>query len=162
MDVQSAAPQTLCLSYITLAAGSTSTLSNTGTTTYGILGKAYTKAAMSNATTPTTDAATGLAFLPVPANYGSIFMIGFNAAAALKCVQGTVVPLNNLGAFINAPNWGAVPNDFCPVGYVVIKAGATASSAPGWLFGTNDMASVTGITYTFGNLIGITGRPQIA
>lgn len=162
MDQLASAPGTLCLSKITLAAGSTTTLSNTGTTVYGINGRAYSKAAMSNAATPTTDAATGNAFLPVPANYGSVYLIGFNAAAALVVVQGSVTPLNNLGAFINAPQMGEPPNDFCPVGAVIIKAGSTASSSPGWMFGASNMSSVTGITYTFLDLITLVGRPIIA
>src|SRR5688572_29208020 len=106
MDIQSASPVTMCLSKVTLAAGSTTTLSNTGTTIYGIDGKAYSKAAMSNVATPILDAATGLPFIPIPiplttqglpggipagaAGYGCIFIVGFNAAADLKVVQGGI------------------------------------------------------------------------
>jgi hypothetical protein len=162
MDVQQTIPVTMCLSKVTLAAGTTTTLSNTGTTTYSVRGKAYTKAAMTNAATPTTDAATGAAFLPVPANFGSVYTIGFNAAGSLLAVQGNVVPLDGNGAFINAPQFGGLPLDFCPIGYLVIKAGATASSAPGWLFGTNNMSGVTGITYTFVDVIGLPDRPQVS
>lgn len=155
-------PLTMCLSKVTLAAGTTTTLSTTGTTTFTIRGKAYTKTAITNGATPTTDAATGNAFIPVPANFGSIFMVGLTAAGALAVVQGTVVPLDTAGAFINAPSFGALPLDFCPIGYLVIKAGSTASAAPGWLFGTNNNSSVTGITYTFVDVTGETDRPQIA
>ncbi len=139
------------------------TLSNTGTTTYAIRGKAYSKAAMTNAATPTTDAATGLAFNPVPANNGCAFLIGFNAAGALLAVQGDVVPLNPVdGSFASAPPLGGPPLDFCPIGYLIIKAGSTASSSPGWLFGSSNMSGVTGITYTFADLMGIPDRPQIS
>lgn len=169
-DFQSNVPLTLCLSKVTLAAGTTTTLSNTGTTTYAIEGKAYSKAAMSNVATPTTDWSTGAAFLPVPANYGSIFMIGFDSGGNLRAIQGTVSPLDSSGAFITAPQFGgngpagsgSTNNDFCPIGYLVIKAGSTASSAPGWLFGTNNMSGVTGITYTFVDVIGMPDRPQIS
>jgi hypothetical protein len=41
---------------VALAAGTTTTISTTGTTTYGINGKAYSKAAITNGATPTTDA----------------------------------------------------------------------------------------------------------
>lgn len=162
MDIQSAAPVTQCMSKVALAAGTTSTLSNTGTTTYAIRGKAYSKAAMTNAATPTTDAATGLPFVPVPANQGCAFLIGFNAAGSLLAVQGGLVPLNAAGQFMSAPVFGGPPNDFCPIGYLIIKAGATASSAPGWTFGTSNMSGVTGITYTFVDLVGIPDRPQIS
>lgn len=162
MDPQAAAPVTQCMSKVTLAAGTTTTLSTTGTTTYAIRGKAYTKAAITNGATPTTDAATGAAFVPVPANYGSVFMVGLNAAGSLLCVQGSVTPLDNTGAFINAPNFGALPTDFCPIGYIVIKAGSTASSSPGWTFGSSNMSGVTGITYTFVDVVGVPDRPQIS
>lgn len=170
MDSQQFVPVTMCLSKVTLAAGTTSTLSNTGTTTFAIRGKAYTKAAMANAVTPTLDWGTGLAFIPVPANYGSIYTVGFDSTGALRCIQGTVTPLDAAGAFITAPQFGgfgpsgsgSTNNDFCPVGYIIIKAGSTASSAPGWLFGTNNMSGVTGITYTFVDVITLPDRPQIS
>jgi hypothetical protein len=117
---------------------------------------------MANAATPVLDASTGRAFIPVPANFGSVFLIGFTAAAALACVQGQVVPLNSSGLFINAPNFGGVPLDFCPVAYMIVKAGATASSAPGWVFGTDSNSVSTGVVYTFVDLIGMPDRPQIA
>lgn len=170
MDNQQAAPITMTIGKATLAAGTGSSLSNTGTTVFAIKGKAYSKAAMSNVATPTTDYATSNAFLPVPANYGSIFMVGFDSGGNLRAIQGTVVPLDSAGDFKQAPQFGGFApagsgsndNDFCPIGYLVIKAGATASSAPGWLFGTSNMSSVTGITYTFQDVVGWPDRPQIA
>ena len=162
MDIQSAAPVTMCLSKVTLAAGTTTTLSNTGTTTYVIRGKAYTKAAMTNAATPTTDASTGAAFNGVVANYGSIYLVGFNAAGSLLAVQGTIEKLDSSGAFITAPIFNGPPTDFCPIGYIVIKAGSTANATTGWIFGTSNMSSVTGITYTFVDVVGIPDRPQVS
>lgn len=160
MDILAQSPLTLCLGKITLAAGTTTTLSNTGTTVYAINGKAYSKAAMSNAATPTTDAATGSAFVGVLRNYGCMFVVGFNAAGDLLAVQGEVAPLDTSGNFITAPGMpSGMPNDFCPVGYVIIKAGSTANNTTGWIFGTSNMSSVTGITYTFGDLVSIPGRP---
>jgi hypothetical protein len=49
-----------------------------------------------------------------------------------------------------------------PIGYLVIKAGSTANATTGWIFGTSNMAAVTGITYTFVDVIGLPDRPQIA
>ena len=162
MDVQALAPLTLALGKVTLAAGTTSTLSNTGTTVFAIRGKAYSLAAMSNVATPTADVATGMAFVPVLANFGSIYLVGLNAAGALVCAQGMVTPLDVNGLFITAPQFGGMPLNFCPIGYLVIKAGATASASVGWSFGTSNMASVTGITYTFVDVIGMPDRPQIS
>lgn len=162
MDNLASIPLTLCLGKVTLAAGTTTTLSNTGTTVFAIKGKAYSKAAMSNAATPTTDASTGSAFNPVPANKGSIFVVGFDKDGNLKASQGSVENLSTAGLFINAPQFPVVPDTVCPIGYIVIKAGSSASSSPGWLFGASNMSSVTGITYTFVDVVGLPPRPQIA
>jgi hypothetical protein len=181
MDNLNAAPFTGALTKAGLAAGTTTTLTQTlaaGATAnvIAIRGKMYSVAALSNTATPTVDYATGKAFLPVLANQGSAFMVGFNAAGALKVIQGNVVPLDTItvpGGFLNAPQFGAlgpagsVPgaggsNDFCPIGYLLIQAGSTASNTTGWVFGTNNMAAVTGITYTFDDVCGITDRPQIS
>lgn len=170
MDMQQLIPLTLTLGKVTLAAGTTTTLSNTGTTTYAIRGKAYSKAAMANAATPTTDWATGAAFIGVVANYGCSFIIGFDSTGALRAIQSTVQPLDASGAFIRAPVFGgfgpagsgSTNNDFCPIGYLIIKAGATANATTGWIFGTSNMSGVTGITYTFGDLIGWPDRPIIS
>lgn len=170
MDLQTTIPITMCLGKVTLAAGTTTTISNTGTIVYAIRGKAYSKAAMTNATTPTTDAATGKAFIPVLANQGSVYMIGLDHGGNLLCVQGTVTALDNTGAFITAPIFGALGasgsgatnNDFCPIGYLLIQAGATANNTTGWIFGTSNMSSVTGITYTFVDVVGEPDRPQVS
>ena len=55
MDTVAKAPITMCMSKATLAAGTTSTLSTTGTTTYLIESIFYTKASLANQATPTTD-----------------------------------------------------------------------------------------------------------
>lgn len=173
-DIQSAAPVTLCMSKVTLAAGTTTTLNNTGTTTYAIMGRAYTKAAMANAATPTTDASTGFAFIPIPiplttqglppgvpggaAGYGCIYIVGFDSAQAVKVVQGDIAPTDAAGNFIYAPNPPTgLPNDFCPIGFLIVKLGPTAVAT--WTFGTNNNSSVTGATYTFGDLVSLPGRP---
>lgn len=163
MDTLASAPITMCLGKVTLAAGTTSTLSNTGTTVYAIRGKAYSKVAMVNVATPTTDWATGVAFLPLLPNYGTVYVVGFDHSANLKAVQGTIVPLDGSGAFINAPQLPSdLPNDFCPIGYIVVKAGSTASAA-GWVLGTGNLATpATGITLTYVDVVGLPDRPQIA
>ena len=163
-DNQANVPVTMCLSKVTLAAGSTTTINTTGTTIFAIRGKAYSLAALTNQATPTVDFATGVAFIPVKTNQGSVFMVGVDHGGTLRCVQGTVVPLDgiaNSGLFINAPNFGGLPADFCPIGYIVIQAGTTAAAA-GWVFGTNNLSSVTGIAYTFVDVVGEPDRPQVS
>lgn len=160
MDQLARIPVTLCLSKVTLAAGTTTTISTTGTTTFAIRGKAYTKTAITNGATPTTDYATGAAFLPVAANQGSIYSVCLDSGGTVRVIQGTVVPLDATGAFINAPQFGPLTEDVAMIGYIVIKAGATAVG--NWVFGTNNLSSVTGITYAFVDVIGEPDRPQVS
>ena len=160
MDALQQVPLTLCLSKVALAAGTTTTISTTGTTIFGIRGKAYSKAAITNGATPTTDAATGLAFPPLSANNGTIVVIGLDASGNVKAVQGSIQALDVSGNFILAPQLPAVPDTICPIGYIVLKGGSTLVGT--WTFGTNNLSSVTGMTYTFVDVIGLPDRPQVA
>lgn len=150
-----------CLVKATLAAGTTTTVSTTGTTHYAIRGKAYSAAALSNQATPTTDINTGAAFVGVKAGYGSVFVYGFNAAGDLKCAQGSVVALDSAYDWSDKPQFPTLPDDFCPFGYLTIKAGSTADATTGWVQGSSNQASVTGITYARQDVaLGMPDRPQ--
>ena len=87
----------LCLTKAALAAGTTSTITTTGTTTYSVVGQAYTKAAITNAATPVLDITTGLAFvkLPVPTATvqakACIIVIGYDAGGTVRAAQGPLV-----------------------------------------------------------------------
>ena len=185
MDMQFAAPLTANLSKLVLAAGSTTTISTTNGGTYAIKGKLYftnagstSGTAFTNAATPTTDFATGAAFKPIPIpntapnlglGYGSVFVIGLDHNTnALKVIQGTIEALDNNGKFINAPQFGGLgpsgsgstDNDFCPIGYLIVQLGATAVAT--WTFGTNNLSSVTGVTYTWVDVATLPDRPQVS
>jgi hypothetical protein len=178
MDNQEFAPVTCCFTKAGLAVGTTSTLTQTlvGGATGNVLairGKTYLVAALSNTATPTADWATGKAFFPVLANQGCVFMIGFSAAGGLKAIQGQVCSLDANGNFVTAPQFGGLGPagsgsgagggaDFCPIGYLVVQAGSTANNTTGWTFGTNNMSSVTGLTWTLDDVCGITDRPQVS
>lgn len=160
MDNLSFIPLTLCLSKATFAAGTTSTYSTTGTTTYAINGKAYSTAAKANVATPTVDISKGTAFATVSANQGSIFIACFDAGGTLRVAQGSVEALDVSGNFINAPQTPVIADTVCPFGYLVVKAGSTAVGT--WVFGTNNLSAVTGLTYTFGDIITLPGRPIVS
>lgn len=149
---------TMCVSKAAFAAGTTTTYSTTGTTLYCIEGKAYSKAAQTNTATPTLDINTGVAFLPVAANTGSVYVAGFDAGGTLRVAQGTITPLDAGGAFTELPEWPALPEDFCPIAYMGIKAGAT-NTVP-WIFGAHNQAAVTGVTYTRQDVMTLPRRPQ--
>jgi len=159
MDALMQGPLTICTSKVTLAAGTTTTLSNTGTIPYCINGKAYSKSAMTNAATPTTDAATGASFVAVGANKGCIFVVGLDSSGNVKVVQGQITDLDAAGAFIVAPGFGPVPKTVCPIGYIVIKVGSTGSN---WTFGSSNLSGATGVTYTFVDVMTLPDRPQIS
>lgn len=167
MDPLALIPFTGALVKATLAAsGAATTIGTTSSTSgyliYAIRGKAYTKADLSSAATPTSDYATGLAFKTVLANFGSVFMVGLDHAGTVQVVQGSVVPLDGIagsGLFINAPQFGDMPNDFCPLGYILIQAGTTANNTTGFLFGTTNW-NATGITTTPVDVVGCPDRPQ--
>jgi hypothetical protein len=160
MDALSQIAQTMCLSKATLAAGTTTTVSTTGTTTYVIQGKIYTKTAITNGATPTTDAATGAAFTAFTANNGTVVVVGLNAAGSVVACQGTIQGLDVSGSFIQAPLMPNLPDNFCPLGYIILKGGATLASA--FTFGSSNLSSVTGMTYTFVDVSMLPMRPQIS
>lgn len=159
MDALSQIPLTMCTMKAAIAAGTTSTLSTTGTTLYCIKGKAYSKGALTNQATPTTDAATGSAFVAVGANYGCVFVVGFDSGGNLKVVQGPLQALDVSGSFILAPQFGPVPDTVCPIGYIVIKVGSTGSN---WTFGSSNLSGATGLTYTFVDVMTLPDRPQVS
>lgn len=183
MDVLAKAPTTQCFSYVTLAEGSTSTLSTTGTTIYAINSVVYTKAALSNQATPTTDWTTGVAFIPIPiastaaANlpasvptsaYGYVcaFLVGFDNGGNLRAIQGPITPLDSSsnplnGVFLpsdlgpgGAANSNA--NNFCPIGAIAVLCAATMTSP--FVFGTTSWTT-TGVTTCPINLTDLPGRP---
>jgi hypothetical protein len=155
------APQTANYTKAALVAGTTTTVTTTVTAHFTIKGKIYTKTAITNGATPTIDAQTGLAFVPIPfPNNGCVFLWGLDASGAQKVTQGPIQALDASGNFIVAPQFGPVPDTMCPLGYIVVKLGATAVA--NWLFGTNNLSAVTGVTYTFVDIGTLPDRPQVA
>lgn len=156
---------TFCTSKATLAAGTTSTLSSTGTLHFCIEGKAYSHAALSNAATPTTDATTAAAFVALTASKGCAFVVGYNAAGTLLCAQGVVVDLTTEAGgananFLTPPQFPSLPEDFCPIGYIITKVGASGST---WTFGTSNLTGPpSNVLHTFVDVMVLPARPQVS
>lgn len=160
MDALQTHPLTMCTTKAGMSAGTTTTLTTANTQLYCIGGKAFTKAAASNEATPTTDAATGAAFVGVAAGYGSVYVICRDASAALKAVQGQVVALDASGNFVTAPQFPGVPDSLCPIGYIVVKAAAGAST---WVFGSSNLAGPpSNVSFSFVDCMTLPGRPQVS
>ena len=153
-----------------LVAGTTNTLTSTVTTVCSINGKfATTKGAITNSSfateSITTDATTGLAFIPLTststAGSACALVFGINAAGALKLAQGPIVATalgvtTTPGAFIAAPQFPALPADFCPIAYTLVR---TSPSVPTFTVGTSSWANNS---TTFQNIATLPVRPQIA
>lgn len=153
---------TACYTLVVGAAGTTTTVTTTTAATYCIQGEMYKQsAAWTNKAHPTTDANTGAAFVNIPANYGGVFVYGTDSGGTnLLCAQGKIVPLNDAGAFVQAPDFPSLPDTMCPLFYMTIRCGSTATS--GWTAATSNQASVTGVTYARQDVSVLPARPQIA
>jgi hypothetical protein len=153
---------TINLSNAGLAAGTTTTYSTTATTVHVINGNfGTTLAAQTNTASPTTDVNTGVAFVAQAANQASVYVWGVNAAGAIKVAQGSIENTavgvtTTAGAFINSPQFPAIPDDFCPIGYAVVRTSPTGSA---FTMGSTAWAA-SGITTTFKNVCTLPDRPQ--
>lgn len=154
---------TMCSVKATYAAGTTTTYSTTGATVYSINGKAYSVAAATNAATPTTDATTGAAFTAQAIGTGCVYVVGYNAAGTIKVAQGEIVTLAADGSFADVPDFPSLPDDFCPFAYQLVRlapATATTPAVATWTFGTNNQASVTGVTFARQDVFTLPTAPQ--
>ena len=150
---------TCCLSKAGVAAGTTTT-TTIALTNYAIGGRMFSKAAATNGATPTVDAATGAAFVPLTAGKSCIFVYALDAAGALKAVQGPLVNGADVTGKLSAVQFPVMPGGMAAIGYLYAQAGSTLVGT--WTFGANNMAGVTGMTYTFADLFAIPAQPLAA
>lgn len=144
-------------------AGTTSTYTTTVTTTCVINGKfATTLAAQTATATPTTDATTGAVFNALAPNQCCTIVLGQNLAGVIKMAQGPIIATNvgvttTVGALIRDPQFPALPDDFCPLAYTVVR---TAPSAAAWTPGTSSWTASGVSASTFQNVAQLPNRPQ--
>lgn len=150
----------LCFTASGLTAGTTTTSTIANDTTYSVGGQLYKKTAASNATTPTVDATTGAAFKPIVKDQACIFVYSLNAAGDIKVSQGPIVTLSEVTGGTAAVHFPGIPDSLTAIGYLYAQGGSTLSGT--WTFGTNNLSSVTGMTYTFRELARIPGQPITA
>ena len=156
---------TQCFTKVTGAAGTTTTVTTTTAATFCIQGEIYVQgAAWTNKAHPTTDANTGAAFTNIPANYGGVFVYGTDSGGSnLLCAQGKTVPLNDSGAFVQAPDFPTIPDTMCPLFYMTIRCGSAATNgftAAATTIG--NQSGVTGVIYARQDVSVLPARPQIA
>jgi len=147
-----------------LAVGTTTTLTTGNATQYAIGGKSYTAAASANGAspigaTPTLDANTGVAFLPIGLNKAGIFAIGLNASGALVIAQGGITGYSDASAFEQALAIPSLPDTATCIGYELVKVISTGSA---WTMGVSNQASQTGITKVLVDVLIPPNRPQVS
>jgi hypothetical protein len=149
-----------------VALGTTSTITTTAATNAAIGGKfttAYGVAANTAITSPTVDYTTLAAFATIPATpSATVIVLGVTGAGLLRAAQGTIVPTatgtgSTAGAFINAPQFPALPDDFCPIAYVLVRNSPNASAFTAF----TSSWTATGITTSVTQIANLPDRPQI-
>ena len=98
-------------------------------------------------TTPTTDAATGAAFVALTDNQATVIVWGQTATGTIQLCQGSIEntqvgAATVAGDFIRAPQFPNLPDNFCPMAYQLIR---TAPDASAFTIGTSNW-NATGIT----------------
>ena len=149
---------------VNLSRGTTSTYTTAAASAGQINGKWVTPlTAQTNAASPIVDAATGLAFVPLPINSATVIVYGQTAAGVIQMAQGSIEPTlpgsgNTAGSFIRAPQFPMVPDNFMEFAYFLVR---TAPSAALFTAGTSSWTA-TGITAsTVQNIGTFPDRPQI-
>lgn len=149
---------TLTLTKAALAAGTTTTYSTGAAVVSCIKGKLYTKSAVTNGTTPTVDAVTGEAFRPLSPGESCIFLFGFDSGGTIRVTQGPIVSTEDVAGDLAALHYPTFPNTIAAFGALIAKAGSNLASP--WTFGSSNLSSVTGMTYTFVDLAFVPAAPE--
>lgn len=161
--IQTMSGLTLNLINAGFVAGSTSTVTTTADTKCMINGKfATTYSTAATQASPTTDATTGVAFIALQPNQTCSLVWGTNAAGVVKLAQGPIISTligatTTVGGLQYEPQFPALPDDFCPMAYTVVR---TAPSASAWTPGTSNWTASGVSASTFQNVGVLPNRPQ--
>lgn len=147
----------ITLSKSGLAAGTTTTYSIATAFTYAIKGQLYSKGTVTNAATPVTDVNTGVAFKPLSANLACVFAFTVDAAGVVGVAQGPIVSNLDLTGGAGAAQFPATADSVVPFAYLLAQAGPTAVGT--WTFGVNNLSAVTGMTYSFRDILATPAQP---
>jgi len=135
----------LSLTKAGLTAATTSTYSTTAALAYTQKGEFKASFAVKTAQpTPTTDAATGKAFVPLSPNESALFAFFVDSAGNVAVAQSKKVSTLDFSGGLAALEFPQLGDGFTPFGYIVGQASAALVGT--WTFGTNNWAGVTGFT----------------
>lgn len=127
---------------------------------YAIKGAMYSKAAVTDGTTPTTDVNTGVAFLALAADEACTFVWMLNAAGTIAVAQGPIVDVDGDTDLIKGdlPLFPPIPAGYCPFAYQKVQTAGTSSA---WTFGASNW-NATGVTDVIVNVATLPDRPTTA
>ena len=169
---------TACFGNTGVTMGTTTTVTITTAKDFAIRGKVYTATAASNAAvTSFLDPNTGVAPKGVGPGYGCIMvacLVSTGTIATMRFVQSEIVPLQansaqyTAGAFLDAPEFPAIPNTLCPIGYFVVKVATDYTAGGTHIFGTTSVATgamnsaATAYAITATSVATLPDRPQLS
>lgn len=137
------------------ATGAETVHDTTVTITYCINGVAYTKTAITDGTTPTTDHNDGAA-ITLTANKARVVVWALNSSGAVKCMAGPIVDWDGT-AFSVPPAFPPIPDDVTPFATQMLKGGSALSGT--WTFGSSNW-NATGLTSSINNVLVLPARPR--
>jgi hypothetical protein len=138
------------------ATGAETVYDTTVAISFTIDGKRYSKAAVTDGATPTTDG-NSAALSTLTANQGCVMVWCLNSSGTVGVFQGDTEELDSAGNFVVAPSFPYVNlKTWCPFAYQVLKAGSTAGTIT---FGSSNW-NATGFTNSIKNVSTLPARPQ--
>lgn len=139
--------------------------------TFANQGKLYYVATASGATTPTTDAVTGVAFKPLAIGQGCVYVWTVNAAGTIGLAQGPMFPslpsgaiqknVDASGVFTAPPQFPYLPDTLTPIAYSVIAMASTYAGT-GFIPGSSDNWNATGVVNTVQDVFVLPAQPQLS
>ena len=167
MDIQALGAITCNPTNGVCSAGTTNTWTNSVAINPVIMGKYGTTVATNSnqSKTPTLDANTGVAFATILPNKCAVIVFGVNAAGTIVGAQGPIIATQTgstttVGSFEECPQFPAIPDDFCPIAYTVVRV--APSGTTGFVCGSTYWAASSMSCTTFNNVFVLPNRPQIA
>lgn len=138
------------------AAGAETVYDTTVAISFSIGGKAYSKAAVTDGATPTTDG-NSAALDTLAASEGCVVVWALNASGTVGIFQSDVNSLDSSDEFNVIPNFPDVDTEtWCPFAYMVLENGSTGST---FTIGSSNW-NATGMTVTIVNVHTLPLRPS--
>ena len=139
--------------------GAETVYDTTAAIVYSIDGKLYSKSAVTDGATPTTDGNTSAAFTAVLPDKICVFVWGLNSSGTVSLYQGDIDDVDGDTDLAEVyPQFPSLPDSVTPFAYTIYQT-TGASAAAGLRPGTDNW-NATGLTATHVNISTLPKRPQ--